>query len=252
MSWVNSVHRQFLPHGPSVPRAHVGPSVSLFPHHLRSRRSHGSLRPLRGECKERSVTWGETGNRRWQRHEGTVKRMHDRDLVGSSFLCLRSRLHSFLSGSWFVPHLTIPHYSLHSWPKAGAAPYSRVPRNERSKRQGIGWKKPPQGETNDERSEWKTDTRFVCSSLVLGSPRSFVPRCPSVVYDPGPEGNREGPGERHGGGNEGNMRPPLTCLSASPRHLRVSFPRRVRSSLTRYTPASSPRPSVPRPLRGWW
>lgn len=34
------------------------------------------------------------------------------------------------------------------------------------------------------------------------------------------------------------------------RHLRVSFPRRVRSSLTRYTPASSPRPSVPRPLRG--
>ena len=38
----------------------------------------------------------------------------------------------------------------------------------------------------------------------------------------------------------------------SSRHLRVSFPRRVRSSLTRYTPASSPRPSVPRPLRGWW
>ena len=32
---------------------------------------------------------------------------------------------------------------LHSWPKAGAAPYSRVPRNERSKRQGIGWKKRP-------------------------------------------------------------------------------------------------------------
>ena len=112
-------------------------------------------------------------------------------LVGSSFLCLRSRLHSFLSGSWFVPHLTIPHYSLHSWPKAGAAPYSRVPRNERSKRQGIGWKKRPQGETNDERSEWKTDTRFVCSSLVLGSPRSFVPRCPSVVYDPGPERRAE-------------------------------------------------------------
>lgn len=52
---------------------------------------------------------------RGERHEGTVKRMHDRDLVGSSFLCLRSRLHSFLSGSWFVPHLTIPHYSLHSW-----------------------------------------------------------------------------------------------------------------------------------------
>lgn len=155
--------------------------------------------------------------------------MHDRDLVGSSFLCLRSRLHSFLSGSWFVPHLTIPHYSLHSWPKAGAAPYSRVPRNERSKRQGIGWKKRPQGETNDERSEWKTDTRFVCSSLVLGSPRSFVPRCPSVVYDPGPEGNREGPGERHGGGNEGNMRPPLTCLS-----LLVTLP------------------TVGRPLRGGW
>lgn len=59
---------------------------------------------------------------------------------------------------------------LHSWPKAGAAPYSRVPRNERSKRQGIGWKKrPPPFVTH---FVWRLRSCLTVGPLITRSPYS--------------------------------------------------------------------------------